>query len=548
MFFADTKLILTEIEKETVENVSTKLMKDTQNLPKELSVSLIFQYKKNKDVNNGIVLAPLFEFQISDLKPQYMDFKIQVHDNVLDAKKAYSESGYSADFQIENNNESKKHIFFSCLSSQSQTLQIEIDFDSPSSQTAEILLPYFTDIKIDDLQNSIKDVTKLVRRLFLQSTIDSSDVTKIIDSLKKTKLNEEILDTLLEGFREVTGERRLHLGNAFFVKDILHIILYSNKFEKLMIAKNLNLKVADFLTLHAKAFVQLKEEDKSDLFDPLKGKSVISKYRFFSVNELDEAKAEIIYELSKCNEFFNAQDLSTFQIKRLHTVVTQTCNSNNTYIDLGKELARKLDVTTFNQYVAVLEYGATLLDDKKREILKEDKSKTPDKIVTRRSKNQIKRELKKGTITLEEGNRLIKELTANSDLDSPNRVSKKDQLERAADIIRNDMDKLCKDFQNLAEQYENVFSKGQKYNFADPMLAAYHFVKHAKEYDKKYGSGSLTFEKYVTIARVMLSGNNIEFTWEQEGNVRRFQVKDEVETRTAIRRNDVIATLVFKLL
>lgn len=143
---------------------------------------------------------------------------------------------------------------------------------------------------MDHLKTSINDVKKLVCKFFLQSTIDSSDVTKIIDSLK-TQLNNKILDTLLEGFREVIGEERVHLGNAFFVKDILHIILYSNQFETITMADDdLKLKIANLLTLNAKAFVQLEEEEKRFHNET---KRIVSKYRFILDHELDEIKAKL---------------------------------------------------------------------------------------------------------------------------------------------------------------------------------------------------------------------------------------------------------------
>lgn len=136
LFFADRKRIFTEEEKETLVNVSSKLIENPKSLPGELSVSLQIQYKINKDV---IGLAQLFEFRISDCNPYFMDFQIKVHDNVQAAKNVYSESGYSADFHIENNNRYLgKYIFFSGLSSQKQNLKLEIDFDS--SRTIDILL------------------------------------------------------------------------------------------------------------------------------------------------------------------------------------------------------------------------------------------------------------------------------------------------------------------------------------------------------------------------------------------------------------------------
>lgn len=175
----------------------------------------------------------------------------------------------------------------------------------------------------------------------------------------------------------MNGETQTELGNAYFIKDILHIVQHSNSFEKITITKNYHLNISNFLTLQAQAFVQLTQEEKVVIFDRDSNtkqlKVTTEKYRFYLDEELVNAERKISEELSKLercllNDLNILKELKSFQIIRLYKILSETClNFNKTFINLGIKIAKYLGITTFEKLDAVMEFAATLLHEKSSE-------------------------------------------------------------------------------------------------------------------------------------------------------------------------------------
>ncbi|XP_059171238.1 uncharacterized protein LOC131952535 [Physella acuta] len=560
LFFADKKVIYTEEEIETLESVVTIVMTHDDKKLESVRVSLILRYDATID-NNVTVWSPIFRFKkLSSPKYYFMDNNMQVCEEIDNNEYVYVCIGYES--LNETNGNSITSNTCVCFPGKNLRYPFALISNNPTcddgkSPAINDLKKCFNNLTSTTLNEKDETVKRLLPVLIFKFTINSTFLEDIIEALR-TQLETKIVDALLEGYREVNGETQTELGNAYFIKDILHIVQHSNLFEKIKLTINSFLSISKFLTLQSKAFVQLSEEEKVGILNPDSNqqqlKVTLKKYRFFLDTELVKAEQKISEELSKLekcllNDLDLLKGLRPFQIIRLYKILRDTfLNFNNTFIDLGIEIAKLLGITTFEKLDAVMEFAATLLHEKSSELKEEDDKRAE---ATKQKINEIKKQVKDGIISEDEGRLQIKQ--ENAKLNGHN--FKKGEIrckirykrfERASEELRKELKEICNRFVELTSEY-TLFSQGEKFNFADPMLAVSHYKKHGKDYWKNGVKVILTFQRYLQMARKMLSRKDIESTWEQDGSIRSFKAENKNKTKIAVRKNNIIATLFFAI-
>ncbi|XP_059167807.1 uncharacterized protein LOC131949828 isoform X1 [Physella acuta] len=349
-----------------------------------------------------------------------------------------------------------------------------------------------------DIKNLNLDGFKLkFIALIYRYRIDSRFVIKIIHRLKEQCNNDDkdIFNALLDGFINVTGQKRENLGNAYFIINIGRIWQQSDSLKDIKLTtnknmlqlvftsdgkmktkyRNINKKDALFtFTFDAKAFVQIEEE-----FKDLKKDYLIHKYRWIS-DETIFFKIREICALLKCPSIFlftlNGKpifnNIKNRGIQNIHTNSTRYVSDINKplledYLNIGIEVASLIDCQDVHDFCAVYEFFVIYV-----------------------KKNFFKNVLE-FLLNKNKKHDLIKEI--------------KDAMEKCAPEMKGNI------------------KFGQ-------LSAATHFFKHSKDVDCFN-----TEKKYFSLATEMTSRTDVPFHWSQDGTEKRYtffkDLKDSKEKK-----------------
>ncbi|XP_059169749.1 uncharacterized protein LOC131951377 [Physella acuta] len=530
VFFGDTQPMFTTEQKESIENVTSTCLKLLEKTNDRLCISIVFKYIEIESTDAG-VLIPLVRFKKEhDDNFHFIDYTGKVYSTweefvsqnstgskhmCVPANGVYNTNDDLRFLKIELKDNYKKYKF-----------QYISDGNNQDFRDSDIVKMIKDDLQtISETCNS--DGSRLfqekIRILFCRHAVDSEVVEEIFASIRE-KFPAEMLNVLLEGFKEVTGEPREVLGKAFFMKDSIHILKYSQQFRTVTL-NGTELTMICGLNLHSKAFVQLTEDQKklilhqADLREEKSFKGLLKAYRFTLNAELEHAK-ECIKKALDVNDFNNFMlnnrrvwgELKTFQIIRLHELFTKHKREdrNKIYLQLGKIFAENLNCKSFDGFCAAFEYAAQLLHEIHCELRDKYRIET-------RGMHNVKKK-------------------------SPAQLD-----QEASQYIQANIDRHCRDFKQLISDCKRY--KNDSLNFGCSKLAAYHFRKHAKHYTSTEES-ERELKQYFEIAREVLSTKDLEFTWSQDGTVKRYEYRDEKFHAIRIDKDDgtrLIATLIMKL-
>ncbi|XP_059167817.1 repetitive organellar protein-like [Physella acuta] len=453
------------------------------------------------------VLVPLFRFKrASENYFHFIDYTNEVFDSWNDVENNIQKSRYALSLPFNGDYNSKDDFIYitgDCSPEKYPKFELEITHDDDQEYSFDELQAIFAP---DEEVKDAKKAKQIVRFFFNRNSIKSAVFADVLKTLRANVKQDIVFDILHKGYKNVSGKVREHLGQAYFLKDFVTILQSSKFFTEIKLTSDSLLELPNGLKLEAKAFVQLEEKEKELI--SLKSangytyQTTLGYYKFILDTEQKTSEDKICQLLEiedltqfKLNNIQILLKLKPHEIIRFREILEGRCSKcTSLYIELWMAFGRKLSIDCFNQLCAVLEYTAILLN------------------------KQVK---------------LIDDPDGEEDINA--------KYKKAYDKILNEIDDVCSKFRESCAKFERV-SKNHKFQFGDPMLAAYHFEKHSKDYK----GDDLTEERYLAIAQEIFSRKDIEFTWSQNGTVRRYQTFDLTHNATAIRYDDIIATLIFR--